>query len=212
MLDLICSGNLAYKREFFGKLSRSFSDDVLLHLLRMVKIPDVEFWINLGDWPMERRGKYESPAAIISWCGHEDFTDIVVPTYEVTSNTNGMMSNTFSDQFLIQNRGRSIPWNSKITKAFFRGRDSRQERLDLAELAQNETELLDVGITKYFFFKEDPKKYGETVELTPFSDFFKFKFQINIDGTVAAYRFAHLLLGNSVVLKQKSKVKFSSAF
>ena len=176
----------------------------------MVKIPDVEFWINLGDWPMERRGKYESPAAVISWCGHEDFSDIVVPTYEVTSNTNGMMSNTASDQFLIQNRGRSIPWDSKVTKAFFRGRDSRQERLDLAELAQNETELLDVGITKYFFFKEEPEKYGQTVEHTPFSDFFKFKFQINIDGTVAAYRFAHLLLGNSVVLKQKSKVKFTS--
>ena len=158
---------------------------------------------------MERRGKHETPAAIISWCGHEDFTDIVVPTYEVTSNTNGMMS-TFSDQFMIQKRGRSIPWNSKVTKAFFRGRDSRQERLDLAELAQNETELLDVGITKYFFFKENPEKYGETVEHTPFSDFFKFKFQINIDGTVAAYRFAHLLLGNSVVLKQKSKVRPSS--
>ena len=186
-----------------------FSDDILLQLLRMTKIPDVEFWMNLGDWPMERRGRHETPAAVISWCGHEDFTDIVVPTYEVTQNTNGMISTIYSDQFSIQESSRSIPWDSKISKAFFRGRDSRQERLDLAEIAHNDEtmkDLLDAGITNYFLFKEDPDKYGQKRKYTPFPDFFKFKFQINMDGTVAAYRFAHLLLGNSAVFKQKSKV------
>ena len=33
----------------------------------------------------------------------------------------------------------------------------------------------------------------------------KFKYQINIDGTVAAYRLPYLLAGDSVVLKQESK-------
>lgn len=37
-----------------------------------------------------------------------------------------------------------------------------------------------------------------------FFDFFKHKYQINIDGTVAAYRLPYLLVGDSVVLKQDS--------
>ena len=35
-------------------------------------------------------------------------------------------------------------------------------------------------------------------------DFFEYKYQINIDGMVSAYRFPYLLAGNSVVLKQES--------
>lgn len=33
---------------------------------------------------------------------------------------------------------------------------------------------------------------------------FKYKYQLNIDGTVAAYRLPYLLAGNSVVFKQDS--------
>lgn len=33
---------------------------------------------------------------------------------------------------------------------------------------------------------------------------FQYKYQINIDGTVAAYRFPYLLAGNAVVFKQDS--------
>ena len=32
----------------------------------------------------------------------------------------------------------------------------------------------------------------------------QYKYQVNVDGTVAAYRFPYLMLGNSLVLKQKS--------
>jgi len=35
--------------------------------------------------------------------------------------------------------------------------------------------------------------------------FFQYKYQINIDGTVAAYRFPYLLAGDSLVFKQNSK-------
>ena len=34
---------------------------------------------------------------------------------------------------------------------------------------------------------------------------FQFKYQVNVDGTVAAYRFPYLMLGNSLVLKQDSQ-------
>ncbi|NWR60348.1 KDEL2 protein, partial [Bucorvus abyssinicus] len=65
-------------------------------------------------------------------------------------------------------------------------------------------DLLDAGITGYFFFREKEKELGK-VQLMGFFDFFKYKYQVNVDGTVAAYRFPYLLLGDSLVLKQDSK-------
>jgi len=38
-----------------------------------------------------------------------------------------------------------------------------------------------------------------------FFDFFNYKYQLNIDGTVAAYRFPYLLAGSGVVFKQESQ-------
>ena len=49
------------------------------------------------------------------------------------------------------------------------------------------------------------EKHGTKSKHVPFQDFFDNKFQVNIDGTVAAYRFPYLLLGNSLVFKQRSK-------
>ena len=109
---------------------KMFSDELLLTLARMVKLPDVEFWMNLGDWPQQKYSQNpKTPAAVISWCGHEDFTDIVVPTYDVAENTMGMMYKVAQDQFKLQDEARKVPWEAKTNKLFFRGRDSNQQRL-----------------------------------------------------------------------------------
>ena len=64
-------------------------------------------------------------------------------------------------------------WEDKIPKAFFRGRDSRQERLDLARLYRNMTDLFDVGLTNFFFFEYKQELYGPKNKAIPFFDFFK---------------------------------------
>lgn len=64
-------------------------------------------------------------------------------------------------------------WEDKIEKGFFRGRDSRQERLDLAAKSLQYPDLIDAKITNYFFFKKDEKKYGKTVKHISFFEFFK---------------------------------------
>lgn len=56
---------------------------------------------------------------------------------------------------------------------FFRGRDSRKERLDLCEISLKYPDLVDSAITNYFFFKMDEKKYGKKVKHISFFDFFK---------------------------------------
>lgn len=60
-----------------------FLDKILLSLARKVKLPDVEFFANLGDWPLST---YDLPKKypILSWCGSTSSYDITMPTYEVT--------------------------------------------------------------------------------------------------------------------------------
>lgn len=64
-------------------------------------------------------------------------------------------------------------WKGKIEKGFFRGRDSRQERLDLAVMGRKNPELFDVGLTNFFFFEHDEEKYGPKNQHISFFDFFK---------------------------------------
>jgi len=193
-------------RECFGQHVgfNMFSDATLVALSRFVNLPDVEFWMNLGDWPHSKKTNENHHFQMISWGSHADFADLVVPTYDLMDSTLGMMHRLSKDQFSVQSSARQVNWSDKIEKGFFRGRDSRQERLDLAEMSQKNPELVDAAITRYFFFKEDEEKYGKRSEHVPFGDHFNFKYQINVDGTVAAYRLPYLLLGNSAVLKQES--------
>lgn len=63
-------------------------------------------------------------------------------------------------------------WSDKMNKAFFRGRDSREERLRLVTMSKENPELLDAGITAYFFFRDREKDLGKA-PLVGFFDFFK---------------------------------------
>ncbi|XP_033619836.1 protein O-glucosyltransferase 3 [Fukomys damarensis] len=197
--------NHIYRRSL-GKYTdfKMFSDEILLSLARKVRLPDLEFYINLGDWPLEHRKVNETPGPIpiISWCGSLDSRDVIVPTYDITHSTLEAMRGVTNDLLSIQgNTGPS--WSNKTEKAFFRGRDSREERLQLVQLSKENPQLLDAGITGYFFFQEKEKELGKA-KLMGFFDFFKYKYQVNVDGTVAAYRFPYLMLGDSLVLKQDS--------
>ncbi|XP_076123234.1 protein O-glucosyltransferase 3 isoform X2 [Alosa pseudoharengus] len=183
---------------------KMFSDEMLLSVMRKVRLPDVEFYMNVGDWPMEKRNMGESPGPVpvISWCGSTDTRDIILPTYDITHSSLETMRGVTNDLLSIQGHTGPV-WSNKTEKAFFRGRDSREERLHLVTLSKDNPQLLDAGITAYFFFRQQEKELGKA-PLIGFFDFFNYKYQVNVDGTVAAYRFPYLMLGNSLVLKQKS--------
>lgn len=59
-------------------------DDNPGFLCEQVRLPDVEFFVNLGDWPLEKRRTTEKLHPIFSWCGSNDTRDIVMPTYDLT--------------------------------------------------------------------------------------------------------------------------------
>ena len=68
---------------------------------------------------------------------------------------------------------RGDPWEDRLPKALFRGRDSNRERLDLVRLHRNETELFDVALTNWFFFEYNEELYGPKAKHISFHDFFK---------------------------------------
>ncbi|XP_071503346.1 protein O-glucosyltransferase 2-like [Diadema antillarum] len=182
---------------------KMFSDAFLLSLTRKVKVPDVEFFINLGDWPLEKRDPEDEPLPILSWCGSTDSRDIVLPTYDITESTLETMGRVSLDIMSVQaNTGPK--WENKTSKAFWRGRDSRRERLNLVKLSRRRPEILDAALTNFFFFRNEEEEYGPKVKHVSFFDFFNFKYQINVDGTVAAYRLPYLMAGDSTVFKHDS--------
>ncbi|KAF7997596.1 hypothetical protein HCN44_006167 [Aphidius gifuensis] len=180
---------------------KMFSDSILLSLARKVVLPDVEFFMNLGDWPLVKKTK--TPYPIFSWCGSEDTGDIIFPTYDITESSIENMGRVMLDMLSVQGNTK-VPWEKKINKVFWRGRDSRRERLDLIDIARKNPDLFNVSITNFFFFRDEIDKYGPGERHVSFFDFFKYKYQLNIDGTVAAYRFPYLLAGDSLVFKQES--------
>lgn len=69
-------------------------------LFLKVGLPDVEFFINVGDWPLETRKADAVP--VLSWCGSTDTQDIVLPTYEVTHSTLETMRGVTNDLLSVQ--------------------------------------------------------------------------------------------------------------
>lgn len=193
-------------RQCHGKHTdfKMFMDAILLTLTRKMRLPDIEFLINLGDWPLERSTDPKKAHPMFSWCGSHSTHDIVLPTYDFTQSVMEMLGRVSLDVFSVQaNTGPK--WEDKIEKGLFRGRDSRQERLDLVEMSVKNPDVLDCALTNYFFFKKNEEKYGKQVKHISFFDFFKYKYQLNIDGTVAAYRLPYLLVGDGLVFKQDSE-------
>ncbi|CAG0879018.1 unnamed protein product, partial [Darwinula stevensoni] len=179
-----------------------FSDDILMSLKRKVHLPDMEFVMNLGDWPLVGHS-WSSLVPIFSWCGSKDSSDIVLPTYDLTEASLHMLERVTLDMLSVQAKNH-VPWHEKIPKAFWRGRDSRKERLDLVRLSQQHWDLLEANLTRMFFFRELEEEFSPFASHVSFFDFFNYKYQVSLDGTVAAYRLPYLLAGNSLLLKQDS--------
>lgn len=118
-------------------------------------------------------------------------------------------------------------WGDKIPKLFWRGRDSRKERLDLISIGRKHSNLINASLTNFFFFRDQEHVYGPKEQHVSFFRFFdvitsisiyadnllnygifcvflQYKYQLSIDGTVAAYRYPFLLGGDSVVFKTDS--------
>ncbi|XP_037077196.1 protein O-glucosyltransferase 2-like [Pollicipes pollicipes] len=177
--------NQVYRR-CYGKYVgfNIFMDAILLSLARKARLPDMELLVNLGDWPLVKSAEPPS-LPMFSWCGSTETDDIVMPTYELTEASVECMGRVTLDMLSVQSR-EPVPWHQKRNASFWRGRDSRRERLRLVELARQRPDLIDAALTHFFFFKAEEKEYGPTQPRVSFFEFFQTRFKLKVIGVQAA--------------------------
>uniref|UniRef100_A0A1B6CVL0 Glycosyl transferase CAP10 domain-containing protein n=1 Tax=Clastoptera arizonana TaxID=38151 RepID=A0A1B6CVL0_9HEMI len=166
-----------YKNEIFRKCYgqhvgfKMFMDAILLSLTRKVRLPDLEMYVNLGDWPLVKlNDKIQLP--MFSWCGSTETSDIVLPTYDITESSLECMGRVSLDMLSVQGNIK-LPWNKRTPKAFWRGRDSNRYRLNLVDIAKKNPDLFNVSLTNFFFFRDEEHKYGPKEKHVSFFDFFE---------------------------------------
>lgn len=186
---------------------KQYTDEMLLSLMRRVVVPDTEFIFNLGDWPLGNGTQRGLP--IISFCGSASSTDIVVPTYKLFLAT--VFGKDLENVRDVDARAFSVGggWARKWDKMVWRGRDSNPLRVKFVdEIAASYPHLIDANISKnqmnYYPSELDRLndkllQAGKKVERISFFNFWKYKYLLSIDGTVAAYRIPALLAGNSAL-------------
>lgn len=176
--------------------------------------------------------KYERYFPILSMTVSDDFDDIPIPTFEDWKRVCSQEDKLKFEEGKDFNYEMNLDFSSKINKAVFRGSNTGRgttihtnTRLKVAEMSfrkpldEDGTELLDAGITKwntrphkefgekYLSFTDTRKlNFGLVKSLSP-SEQSNYKYIINIDGHVSAYRLSLELSMGSVVLLVDSEYR-----
>ncbi len=172
--------------------------------------------------------KYEKYAPILSGSTSEMYADIAFPTYEDWARCiNQKYGTVFPNACREYPKIEKIQWNEKIAKAVFRGTttgagvtpetNQRIKVMDMAETPQGK-KLLNVGITKWNLRprKLQDAKYIQTIERRngypkanrlSLQEQSQYKYILNLEGHVAAYRLSYEMSSGSVILLADSKWK-----
>ncbi len=161
--------------------------------------------------------EYEHYAPILSGSSGWMYADIAFPTYEdwarsVYQDT----GKTFPNEFREYPKIVQVPWNDKIPVAVFRGSTTgagttpeTNQRLKAYEMAEGNPHM-DVGITKWNVRvrKNENDPYLKTIERSSYplanrlslQEQAKYKYIINLEGHVAAYRLSYELSSGSTII------------
>jgi hypothetical protein len=173
--------------------------------------------------PLEKKYKSKKFLPITSMASREGYMDIMLPTvddWEIVNNSihHGMCR----DQYIGFEQKIEINWDKKISKVIFRGattdcgfNSQTSARYLVHKLSQmKEIPELDAGITKLWFndikLSEMAIHYPERIEPVkpiPFIEMSHYKYILNIDGSVTAFRLSAELAFGSVILKVDSDYK-----
>jgi hypothetical protein len=174
----------------------AFVEDMLLLLLRKVKVPDVDFVLNCSDYPVNPKcGDKDAP--VVSMCGSTLHRDIIVPTYTLAQAVSGRIR---------VDQAAALPWEKRKNLLVWRGTDSNRDRFKFNLIANSQEfeGLTDVGINKMVRVKHDPAIHGPVKPGMPQRKFGDYKWIANIDGAVAAYRMPAVAALGSTIVKQDS--------
>lgn len=173
--------------------------------------------------PLEPKYTNKQFLPICGMSGSDGFQDIMLPTvddWEIGSQK--IFYGMCRDQYKGFEDQIETKWSNKIDKVIFRGAttdcgyDDKTSARYLAHKlsAQGDIPELDAGITKLWFndiqLANSNLSYPQrinTVKPIPFVQMSKYKYILNIDGSVTAFRLSAELAFGSVILKVESKYK-----
>lgn len=207
------------------------------------QIKDIEFFINRRDFPLLKSDRteaydhifgdtplvshnFETLAPIISVCGGETFSDIVLPTYEDYTRVWFQ-----EDELIIPPKNKeypeikSIEWAEKTPIVIFRGQATgagfdqhTNQRLKAYAIGAKRPELFDIKFNK-FSYRIRKHRSSEYIQELKFPGQFtkapfmtpqeqsNYKFILNLEGHVAAYRLSYELSFQSCILLAGSRWK-----
>jgi hypothetical protein len=178
--------------------------------------------------------KYDKYMPIVNTCKRKNYLDILIPTSDDWEIVNKTINIGLCREIYSNFKNPNLDWEEKIPTAIFRGAatncgydENTSPRINAHMLSKkwesdnnfNENnkidgvKFLDAGVT--YIWYDDIKKKGEnkikfiktfdTANYIPMEDQAKYKYILNIDGSVTAYRLAIELSYNSCILKVKSE-------
>lgn len=215
------------------------------HMLEQVckhyPVPDMEFFVNVRDFPLLRNDLhepytpiwgncplkshvYESYSPILSMVEHPDHADVAIPTPEEWARANPSIKYHKTNAMMARQKSTfCLDWNKKIKKAVFRGTNTgphiNMENLRI-KLCCKKHRLLDAGLTKInsrFYFKDGvlvrTHKSFCSVK-TSLTDYEQscYKYIINVPGHVQAFRLSRLLFSKSLIIMLKDDRNYAMWF
>lgn len=199
---------------------------ILSKMLNKYQVSDCTFFINKRDFPILKSNgtepyhsiwgtdtplvshSYQEYADILSMTGSKNYRDIPVPTWDDYNRETTKINVSDTE------------WVDKLDKAVFRGSSTglgttlkTNPRIKILKLAQDNSEYLDAGITKWnlrprktitdIYYKTISKKIIDKYPIVPFLNYeeqSKYKYIINLPGHVSSFRLGTLFKLKCVVL------------
>lgn len=218
-----------------GDKSEACYEDFLVNLCANRKISDCIFFLNLRDHPMLNKNLKDSYSnltkkdldpmyvfdkycPILSAGGSNETADICMCTQDDWLRiSKKLYPDDCANGYLKEIN--NINWNDKINKAVFRGSatgcgiDEDNVRIKATLLSKKYPEYLDAGITSFNrkLKKNINKPLGiistklEKSNFMTLDEKIKYKYILNLDGHVSAFRLGHEFSLGSVLLLPKSK-------
>lgn len=194
-------------------------------LMHQVALPDVDFFIWLGDGMVPLSMPMDAPDGSTSSITHgaldDRFAIMLLQETErgrktIVAPPRSMMSCPDFGKKAAADNG--ILWENKINKAIFRGSTTGTlsegqtwrdlSRAKVAMLSQQYPHFLDAGFTEVVQLKSEDEDEIRSLGLIKnkmrMEEQILYKMILNVDGNSLADRFPHQLVSNSVILKQDS--------
>uniref|UniRef100_A0A1A9W1A1 CAP10 domain-containing protein n=1 Tax=Glossina brevipalpis TaxID=37001 RepID=A0A1A9W1A1_9MUSC len=182
-------------------------DGIQHFILKLLpELPDMDLVINTRDWPQISLRFNVELKAVFSFSKTKDYADIMYPAWTfwaggpaIALYPTGIGRWDLHRQSL-KKASQKYAWESKISKGFFRGSRTSDERDSLILLSRKKPHLVDAEYTKNQAWKS-PKDTlnAEPAKEVSFEEHCQYKYLFNFRGVAASFRFKHLFLCKSLI-------------